>query len=300
MPPGPDVYDEGGTVRRCTGLSVLAVLVVLLHAAPAQALFHLMQIEQAIGGVNGDTNKQAIQLRMRSFSQNFISPTRIRVFDAAGLNPVVVVDFTQNVPLGRSGDRILVVSSGFDAVTEPAASADFIMTNLIPGSYLAAGSMTFEQDDGLILWRLSWGGAAYTGPTSGSDMNDVDGEFGPAYPGPLPSDGTQAVRFQGTATALSTNNAANYSLTTGPAVFTNNDEDAFTVRGAVVPGDLDGDGKVDLADHAVVAACLGGPQQVRPAECDPAMFDAADFDGDSDVDLSDAAELAELFGGGVE
>ncbi len=34
-------------------------------ALPAQATFHLMQIEQVIGGVNGDTTAQAIQLRMR-------------------------------------------------------------------------------------------------------------------------------------------------------------------------------------------------------------------------------------------
>ena len=38
-------------------------------ATPAVATFHLMQIEQVIGGVNGDTSAQAIQLRMRASTQ---------------------------------------------------------------------------------------------------------------------------------------------------------------------------------------------------------------------------------------
>ena len=37
----------------------------LLVPLPAFASFHLMQIEQVIGGVHGDTSAQAIQLRIR-------------------------------------------------------------------------------------------------------------------------------------------------------------------------------------------------------------------------------------------
>ncbi len=40
----------------------------------AHATFHFMQIEQVIGGVDGDTTKQAIQLRMRSLNQNSWQP----------------------------------------------------------------------------------------------------------------------------------------------------------------------------------------------------------------------------------
>jgi hypothetical protein len=43
--------------------TVFAVLA--LAAAPAHATFHLMQVEQVIGGVGGYTSAQAIQLRMR-------------------------------------------------------------------------------------------------------------------------------------------------------------------------------------------------------------------------------------------
>ena len=39
----------------------------------AHATFHLMQIEQVIGGVNGDTSAQAIQLRMRFAGQTQVA-----------------------------------------------------------------------------------------------------------------------------------------------------------------------------------------------------------------------------------
>ncbi len=40
------------------------------------------------------------------------------------------------------------------------------------------------------------------------------------------------MQFQGAATALSTNNLADYALTTGGAVFTNNAGAGFTVAGS--------------------------------------------------------------------
>ena len=50
-----------------TLLSILSVAaLVVLTVRPASATFHLMQIEQVIGGVDGNTGVQAIQLRMRS------------------------------------------------------------------------------------------------------------------------------------------------------------------------------------------------------------------------------------------
>ena len=50
---------------------MVAALASLAFALPAQATFHFMQIEQVIGGVNGDTTAQAVQLRMRFAGQNY-------------------------------------------------------------------------------------------------------------------------------------------------------------------------------------------------------------------------------------
>jgi hypothetical protein len=208
-----------------------------LAAGQAWASFHLMQIEQVIGGVNGDVTAQAIQLRMRSGGQNLLSPARIRVFDAAGANPIVIYNFTAgNFTVGSgTGRRILLVSPNFPMHTTPAAVDDVSgMVNLIPASYLAAGSLTFETDAGTsVYWRLSWGGAGYTGSCTGVSIggNDADGNFCPPFPGPLPSNGAQALFFDGGPCGVScdpsTNNAADYILTPGAAVFINN---------AAVPG----------------------------------------------------------------
>lgn len=210
---------------------LITFLGVLALQPTAHASFHFMQIEQVIGSVDGDTTAQAIQLRMRAAGQNLVSLGKLVVFDAAGLNPITVLDLTSNVTNGAVGAHVLIASANFASHTTPPAMPDFIMANLIPASYFAAGSLCWESDAGIIMWRLSWGGASYTGSNLGSTTNDMDGNFGPPFGSPLPSSGITAVQFQGPATAFSTNNAADYLLTTGPVVFINNAGTSFTVTG---------------------------------------------------------------------
>jgi hypothetical protein len=58
------------------------------------------------------------------------------------------------------------------------------------------------------------------------------------------------------------------------------------------PGDLTGDDRVSLADHAKFADCLGGPAggAAGPCEC-------ADLNDDGQVDLLDTAEFQVRFEG---
>jgi hypothetical protein len=213
----------------------LATLLALFILKPAaHATFHEMQIEQVIGGVNGDTTVQAIQLRTRAPGQTVVSAGKLVVFDAAGLNPITVLDLTTNVTNGAIGAHVLIASANFPSHTTPAAVPDFTMANTIPASYLAAGSLVWESDSGTINWRLSWGGAAYTGSNSGSTTNDIDGNFGPPFGSALPSSGLTALQFKGAATALSTNNAADYLVTSSAAIFTNNAGASFTVNGGAL------------------------------------------------------------------
>jgi len=209
----------------------LAVGASLLASSPGFTVptsFHLMQIEQAIGGVGGNMTLQAVQLRMRAPLQNEVVFSRVRAWDAAGLNPILVVDMMNNVPVGAVGSRVLISSSQFAAAFGPAP--DFLMTNLIPASYLPAGKLTFEDDGGAIFWGLAWGGAAYTGTNMGIEpLNDPDLNFNPPFGSPLPSTTNQALLFPGAATAASTNNAADYVITAGNAVFTNNAGESATV-----------------------------------------------------------------------
>ena len=239
-------------MKATASFRLLLVLVVgTILTQPAEASFHFMQIEQVIGGVDGDNSAQAIQLRMRSSFQNVVSAARIRAWDATGNNPVVVIDFAQNVPSHGPGVRILIASPNFANLTNPPANPDFTMTNLIPSSYLASGSLTFEDDAGTtIYWRLSW--ANYSGSNSGSITNDPDGNFGPPFPGSLPSSKVQALLFQGAATAQSNNNAADYALTEGAAVFANNAGASFTVTQS---GACCDDSTGDCTDGVTQADC---------------------------------------------
>ncbi|MCC6659898.1 MAG: hypothetical protein IT437_03330 [Phycisphaerales bacterium] len=206
--------------------------------------FHLMQIEQAVGGVGGDTAKQAVQLRMRALGQIFLSEGRLRAWDAAGLNPVLLTDFEHDVANGSPGDRVLIVSPGY---TSPPVAADYVMLTPIPASYLAAGRLTFEDDLGTVLWSLAWGGANYTGPTTGSLTNCPTGQFGPPFPLPLPTAATSGLLFTGAATAPAGGNATDYAVTAGAAVLTNNARQAGAVSVPCYP-DCNNDGALNLSD----------------------------------------------------
>ena len=183
-----------------------------------------MQIEQVIGGVNGDTSAQAVQLRMRLAGQNLVAGGQLVAFDAAGNNPITLATFPSNVTNANTGTRILIATASFASHEAAPIASDFTMT-AIPASYLAAGGVAYLNPaylSGGILWSVSWGGASYTGPNTGLFDNDADGNFGPPFAGVLPSASTVALRFSGTASAPSTNNAADYSVTPGAATFTNN------------------------------------------------------------------------------
>lgn len=266
---------------------VLAVILASL-AEPARATFHFMHIEQVIGGVNGDAAAQAIQLRMRFAQQHLVDRGRIVAYDAAGQNPIVLIDFEEPVANSAAGARVLVASEGFIPHTNPPIQPDFLFTNLLPARYLAAGSIVFLSDaDDFVVCRLSWGGAAYTGDTNGGLTNDDDGEFGPPYPDALPGSGVQALFYQADFAGLSSTNAADYALTEGAAVFINNAGAEFTVRvpecpltAEEDPVDEDGDGVGAFCDE-----CPDDPDKTAPGECGCGRTDRDD-DGDGDVDCA--------------
>jgi flagellar hook capping protein FlgD len=216
---------------------VTACAILAVSSAPASATFHIMQIEQVIGGVDGNTSVQAIQLRERTGSQNNLQFARLFAWDAAGANPVLLIDFTTPVSNIVAGSRILVASSNFSSFTNPALTPDYVLTNTIPASYLAAGSLTFEDKVGTVYWRLSWGGAAYTGSTLGTITNDADGNFGPPFGGALPSASGKALAFQFAFSAPSVTNAGDYALTSGSATFVRNNGGSGTIVSTVGVGE---------------------------------------------------------------
>ncbi len=215
-------------------LSVASVLLLAGACAGQTDSFHVMQIEQVIGGVNGDVTKQAVQLRQRTSFQNQVQLGVLKAWDAAGTHPVVLIAPPDPVDNFAGGDRILFTTAAFDSATTPACTPDFHM-NPIPPSYLPAGRLTWEDTFGTVMWSLAWGGAAYTGPDTGSLTNSPTGQFGPPWPNALPSASNQALLFQGPATAAAGANATDYALTSGAAVFTSNLHVAYTVNAGAAP-----------------------------------------------------------------
>lgn len=222
-------------MRRSLIVAVQGLVLVALAASPSFASFHFMQIEQPIGGVCGDVSQQAVQLRMRAAGQNQVSGSRVNGFDAAGMNAVLLHDMTTDVTGATLGSRVLLATAAF--ASAQGITPDFTLTAPIPATYLQAGRLTFTDDGVTIYWSLAWGGAGYTGSTTGSVTNDADGNFGPPFAGVLPWTTSQSLLFPGAASALSTNNAADYALTSGAAMFVNNLGVSTTVSSDCVFGD---------------------------------------------------------------
>jgi hypothetical protein len=59
-----------------------------------------------------------------------------------------------------------------------------------------------------------------------------------------------------------------------------------------IPGDVDGDGVVDVDDYVLFSDCIVGPDDPLPPDCE-----TADVDGDSDVDLDDFKQMQIAFEG---
>ena len=74
-------------------LGITLAMVGMVMAVPAFASFHLMQVEQIIGGVNGDPTKQAIQLRTRALGENFVSNGRSLIVKQIEANGVSFVKY---------------------------------------------------------------------------------------------------------------------------------------------------------------------------------------------------------------
>jgi Dockerin type I domain len=267
-------------------------LVITTFVAPGYASFHLMQIQGLIAGVDGNTDAQAIQLRMRAPGQNLLNtgapngPAKLVVRDATGSNPVTLITFASNVSIANAGSTVLITTADFANYTDPTLVSDFTMTQRIPDSYMAAGRLTYETSANAILWSLAWGGTSYTGTTNAITFNDDNGNAGKLAAG-LSTSGTQGLFLTTAASALSTTNSADYALLTSSLSVTNNAGNAFDVVLPPIPGDVNRDGTVNLDDLNEVKNNFGNVGA-------PGI--PGDDDGDGMVNLTDLNRVKNNFG----
>jgi hypothetical protein len=115
-------------------------LVTLFQAPPAGATFHLNEISKVMVGLNGNNTIQAVELKMLSGGDNFVSTVSIKVYDAAGNQVDSLGSFTSSVGTGLAGRAILCATENF-------ASTFGITPDLFikPGLLVDTGQVSFEK-----------------------------------------------------------------------------------------------------------------------------------------------------------
>jgi hypothetical protein len=194
----------------------LAFALVAIAVRPAYATFHLVNITKVMVGFNGNTNIQAVELKMVLGGQNLVSGVELSSYDGAGNKVGTLGTFAANLPNSLSGDNILCATALFRDTF--GITPDLLIA---PGLLVTSGQVLFEKPSPLCTVNsVAYGDVPTPLPSSG-----------PSSAAPLPAQGAAVlVRTVDDATApscpLSENSGARMVLRTGsptnPIVFRNN------------------------------------------------------------------------------
>jgi hypothetical protein len=202
-------------------LALLAALaIVAFSSRPAHgdpespAAFHLAEITKLMVGFNGDTDIQAVEIKMIGAGENFVTAMEIATYDGSGNLLATLGTFAASIPNGLTGDNILCATAKFRDTF--GITPDLLIT---PGLLVTSGQVAYEKETCRVN-SLAYGNVPV--PLLAS---------GPTAAPPLPSQGAAAlVRTVDDATSpfcpLSENSGARFALRTGsptnPIVFRNN------------------------------------------------------------------------------
>ena len=252
---------------------------LILACGPAGATNHILRINEILGGQNGNTDVQFVEIVSSGSGQKRWGPNggpegraMLVFFDAAGTETGRFV-FPENAPAGN--DTVLIATSAFALIS--GVTPDFVIPPLItPG----AGKVCFKRNpastgaDNVNLC-VSYGGAAYTGSREGA---------GAANAASLPSAGFLSLsRFTNFTGGNGSNSNASFLLAgPSPSTTTTAGEESGleqNIVGSFV--DTDGDGVANLVD-----AFPFDPNETSDSDGD-GIGDNADTDDDGDGHLDD-------------
>ena len=127
---------------RIGGSVILAALLAMLHPGSALATFHENEISKVMVGFNGNTQIQAVELKMLSAGQNLVSGCVLRTYDANGVLIGTLGTFSSNLNSANAlaGRKILFATHAF-AVAFGITPDLVISPNLLVGT----GQVSFEN-----------------------------------------------------------------------------------------------------------------------------------------------------------
>ena len=282
-------------MRKAWTLLVLSVLIagtgVLVSAQDASAAFHIMRVYNIMGGANGDSNIQFVELRMADPGQNFIGTHDICFYDASGA-PYARFTFPASVANGSDEASILVGTSEFD--TNWVAGSPDVTFSAMNTVAIASGADVLHplrSPAGKVSFGADFGLAPET--MCGSQLSLVDSmAYGTAYTGltdfptkfasDSPTSGFQSIKLSGPICfpgSLTSNcpsprdNSADYGIV-GTNDAGNQPRNNANQSGPVGITDADGDGVGDASDLC--------PGTVAAAPVDANGCSQAQVDADAD------------------
>ena len=160
--------------------AVIAGLAMAFGASSASAEFHLMKIREVSGSTAG-TNTAYIELQMYSEGQTQVAGHNITIWDndafiAGGASPIATLPLAgPNPPNGQNQRTILIGDTGVTGRNFTLELTPYMETG---SSLIAAGAVCF---DSIPVDCFSWGGAAFTGSSTGR-LPDRSAPYGNPLP----------------------------------------------------------------------------------------------------------------------
>jgi len=131
-----------GLARPDSALRLLPLALALgLWAPPASATFHRNEITKLLVGFDGNTNVQAVELKMLTDGENHVRGLRIDAYDGDAVLLASLGTFNDSLPFGIAGRFFLCATSSF--ATQFGITPDLVIT---PGIPVQDGQVAFEQN----------------------------------------------------------------------------------------------------------------------------------------------------------